>query len=243
MAERRNRKIIAIHQPNYLPWLGYFFKIFSCNVFVFLDTVQFSTQSYTSRVAVKNNRGEKIWLSVPILKKGLFGQNINEVKINYNEKWVKKHLATLYQNYSHTMCMRTFFPLIEEIITNEYVSISELNIALITKLTKLIFAESNVEFVRASNLGPLSGNKSHLLCEICSQLNADVYLSGSGAKSYNDKNVFDQYGIELKYYDFVHPVYEQTTSTFLEGLSIIDLIFNCGQDTYKILVDKNHYVQ
>jgi hypothetical protein len=195
--------------------------------------VQFSPQSYTCRTKIKQNNGEVIWLTVPIYRR--FGQLINEVEINYTHNWVKKHLETIRQNYAKSTYLNRYFPLLEDIYKRKITQLSELNITLIKMLIAQI-KSNGIKIVRQSELSNLEGSKNTLLINICKAVGATHYLSGFGARNYNEEEEFKTAGIELIYSDFVHPEYKQTKLPFSPGLSIIDLLFNCGSDSYDILM-------
>jgi len=219
-----NHKVIAIHQPNFLPWIGFFYKMLKSDVFVFLDNVQFSKNSYQNRVKIKSSQGA-IWLTVPVLHK--FGQLTKEVKINNREQWREKHLKTLELNYKKASFFKPVFELLQEIyFKEEWELLVDFNIELIFSISK--FLEIETEMIRASSLN-VSGKSTDLLINIAKELNASIYLSGKGGANYQDEEKFRANGIELKYSDFTHPVYPQLWGEFIEGLSIIDLLFNCGE--------------
>ena len=105
-------KIVAIHQPNFLPWLGFFYKMLKADLFVFLDNVQFSKNSYQNRVRIKTSQGQQ-WLTIPVFHS--FGQLTNEVQINNKENWREKHLKTLEMNYKRTPYFKIIYNMLESI--------------------------------------------------------------------------------------------------------------------------------
>jgi len=221
-----NHKIVAIHQPNFLPWLGFFYKMLKSDIFVFLDNVQYSKNSYQNRVKIKTPQGA-IWLTVPVSHK--FGQLTSEVEINNEEPWRKKHLKTLELNYKKTSFFKEVFELLQEIyLKKEWELLVDFNIELIFGISK--FLGIKTETIRASSLN-VSGKSTDLLISIAKELNASTYLSGKGGAIYQDEEKFKAKGINLVYSDFRHPVYTQAWGEFIEGLSIIDLLFNCGNDS------------
>jgi hypothetical protein len=225
-----NHKIIAIHQPNFLPWIGFFYKMLKSDVFVFLDNVQFSKNSYQNRVKIKSSQGA-MWLTVPVLHK--FGQLTKEVKINNREQWREKHLKTLELNYKKASFFKPVFELLREIyFKEEWELLVDFNIELIFSISK--FLEIETEMIRATSLN-VSGKSTDLLINIAKELNASIYLSGKGGANYQDEKKFRANGIELKYSDFTHPVYPQLWGEFIEGLSIIDLLFNCGEKSLEYI--------
>lgn len=226
-----DNRIIAIHQPNFLPWLGFFYKILKSDVFVFLDNVQFSKNSYTNRVKIKTPVGEQ-WLTVPIFQN--FGQIIKEVKINNSINWREKHLKTLEMNYKKSGFFSEVISIIEKIYySNHWVFLSELNIDLIFAICDYLGIKNN--FCLASELN-ITGKSTELLISIVKNLRGNVYLSGSGGINYQDEMMFEKNSISLIYSDFNHPKYTQLWSAeFIKGLSIIDLLFNYGKKSINIL--------
>jgi hypothetical protein len=219
-----NKKVVAIHQPNFLPWLGFFYKMIKSDIFVFLDNVQFSKNSYQNRVKIKSSKGA-IWLTVPVLHN--FGQLTNEVKINNKELWREKHLKTLELNYKKALFFKPVFELLQEVyFKEEWELLVDFNIELISKISN--FLGFKTELIKASSLN-VRGKSTDLLIDIVKRLNGSIYLSGKGGANYQDEEKFRENGIELTYSDFKHPIYPQLWGEFIEGLSIIDLLFNCGE--------------
>ncbi len=223
--------IVAIHQPNFLPWLGFFYKMLKADIFVFLDNVQFSKNSYQNRVKIKSSQGA-IWLTVPNLHN--FGQLTKDMRMNNKEPWREKHLKTFEMNYKKAPYFNTFYPLISEIYyKKDWELLSEFNIELIKIICNFLGIKTKT--IKASDLD-VSGSSTGLLVSIVKKLGGSVYLSGYGGMKYQDEEKFKENGIELIYTDFKHPVYPQLWGDFIEGLSIIDLIFNCGKESLKYLV-------
>ncbi|MBL7074886.1 WbqC family protein [candidate division KSB1 bacterium] len=232
-------KKVAIHQPNYIPWLGYFYKMAKCDVFVFLDIVQYPRgQSFASRNKIKTSNGP-IFLTIPVnIPKGYEGK-VKYTDVEFSDQiWKQKHLRTLELNYKRAK----FFNEIFEIYKKQLLSMDnliELNINLIQA-----FADDlgiDVETIRLSEILSEFGQKTRLIIDICNKLNANKYLSGTGGgKEYNDEKLLNDNGIELLYSDFIHPVYPQLWGDFIPNLSIIDLIFNCGPDSRNYLLKKNN---
>jgi hypothetical protein len=217
-------RIVAIHQPNFLPWLGFFYKMLKSDIFVFLDNVQFSKNSFQNRVKIKSSQGA-IWLTVPILHN--FGQLTKDVRINNKEPWREKHLKTFEMNYKRAAYFKPFFELLQEIyFKKEWELLVDFNTELISHISK--FLGIKTETIRASSLN-VSGKSTDLLINIVKELNGSIYLSGKGGANYQDEKKFKNNGIELRYSDFKHPTYPQLWGEFIEGLSIVDLLFNCGE--------------
>lgn len=224
--------IVSIHQPNFLPWLGFFYKIYRCDIFVFLDNVQFTKNSFQNRCKIKTPQGVA-WLTEPVLIKKKFGQFTDEVEFNNRLPWRKSHLKTLEMNYKRAPYFERYFPKLEEIyLVKDWKYLSEFNIELIKLICKEL--SINKRFESASQIG-VEGKSTSLLIDICRKLNTTSYLSGEGGAKYQEEEEFKKANIKLIYSDFKHSVYPQLWGEFVEGLSILDLLFNCGDKSVDIL--------
>jgi hypothetical protein len=222
--------IAGIHQPNYIPWSGYFYKIAKSDVFIFLDNVPYTKNSFINRNKIKTQHGEA-WMTISVLTKGRYGQMINEVKINNNVPWGKIHWKTIEANYAKAPYFKEYKHLFEDIYQKNWEKLIELNEALI-KLICDILCIKNIKFIRASELG-VSGRNTELLINICKATGADSYFSGSGGKKYMEEESFEKEGVKLKYSEFQHPTYDQLWGNFSPNLSVIDLIFNKGGSNFE----------
>jgi len=225
-------RVAAIHQPNYLPWLGYFYKVINCDVFVFLDSVQYTKNSFINRNKIKTPQGA-IWLTVGVLSKGKYGQLISETKINNDISWSKNHWKSVSQAYSRAPYFDNYEKYLAGIYQKHWEYLADLNETLI-KANCDMLAITNVQFIKASDLN-VSGTGTELLINICKEVEADTYLSGFGGVKYMEEDKFRESGIELKYYSFEHPVYHQLWGDFIPNLAIIDLLFNEGERSLQIL--------
>jgi len=223
--------IVGIHQPNFLPWLGYFYKMVRSDRFVLLDTVAFAKGSYTNRVKIKGATGAA-WLTVPVLTSGKLGQPIRETMCSPTVDWRAKIVRTLETNYRGCPHYAAYGPDICRIISACGDNLAELNIALIQHLAGLL--DIHTPMVRSSEL-QAQGKAAELLIAICKELGADTYLSGSGGANYQDEQDFAAAGLKLIYTNYQHPTYAQPFGDFVGGLSVVDLLFNCGSDSAAIL--------
>jgi hypothetical protein len=223
--------IIAIHQPQYLPWIGYFHKMLKADVFCYLDNVQFKKNEWQNRNRIKTARGWQ-WLTVPVTYR--FPQRINEVKINHAVDWRKKHWQALISNYSKAPFFKEHAIFFEQAYTRDWEFISQLNIFLIEYIrTKLDLADKPTAL--ASHL-KLSDDPTGRLIDICRALGADSYLAGRDGAKYMELERFRDSGIRVITQDFHHPSYPQRFGDFVPQLSVVDLLFNCGpQSLEKIL--------
>ncbi len=221
--------IIAIHQPNFLPWIGYFQKISAVDKFVFLDDAQLPRgKSFCSRTKILIN-GKESWLTIPILGKSEL-LLIKDVIVNNNINWKSKHLKTLTLNYKKTKYFDDIFMILEDVYDQKFSHLLvDYNIPLIIKIAK--YLNLRTEFLRSSEFSTINSKTGlEKIIEINKVLNADIYLSGSGkgSKRYIDAEYFKKENINLLWREFKCPNYSQLSNHFIPNLSIIDLLFNCG---------------
>jgi WbqC-like protein family len=228
----RSGRMLAAHQPNFLPWLGYFYKMQKSDYFIFLDDVQLSRRSYTSRVKIWTLHGAR-WLTVPIITKGRFHQVISQTEIQHTTNWNNRIISTLQINYGKCNYFKTYFPELEALLQSHHKHLIDLNISLIYWLAKQFDIHTPV--MKCSELQGVTGRATDRLASICKSVGIDRYLSGFGGQQYNDITVFNLFNIALLVYDFSHPVYPQRGLKFIPGLSSIDMLFNCGPKSGKIL--------
>lgn len=222
--------VVAIHQPNYIPWAGYFYKILKSDKFVFLDNVQYTKNSFINRNRIKGPNGTQ-WLTIPVTIK--FGDAINNA-IFADDRWAIKHMKTLDGCYSKSLYYESFRPGLQKLYKYTYSNIAELNIKLINEISSWL--KLRCEFYLASEITTKSQSDERLI-EIVKELNGRIYLSGKGGAKYQDEKKFNESNIDLKYYDFIPPVYSQVWGEFIPGLSILDLLFNVGSENARDILE------
>jgi hypothetical protein len=222
--------IMAIHQPQFMPWLGYFDKIVKSDIFVFLDTVQFKKNEFQNRNKIKTAQGW-MWLTVPVVYK--YPEHIDEVCINNRIDWRKRHMRTLEINYQKAPYSGDLFPNLKEFYAGNSGSLSEVNRESVLMLLKILGVHKEIKI--ASELGDFPEEPSERLAAICESLGADTYLSGAGGSDYLDLKPFNEKGIRVEFQNFKHPVYPQLYGDFIPNLSLLDLLFNCGPDSFNTL--------
>ncbi len=216
--------IVSIHQPDYIPYIGYFYKISRSDKFVFLDDCQFSNDNMHNWNRIKTPQGE-CKLKIPVEQH--LGDNINKVRTRDELKWKKKHLKTIEMNYLRAPYFKEIFPKFEELVNRDYTNIADMNIAVNTWIAKEFGFKA--EFSRSSEM-PIDTVNEERVIEICKMLGGDEYISGNGARAYQKQEHFDDAGVKLTYTDYKPIVYHQLWGGFIENMSVIDYIFNCGFD-------------
>ena len=214
---------VTIHQPQFLPWLGYLDKIDQADLFVVLDSVQFKKNEWQNRNRIRTAQGWQ-WLTVPVHYR--FPQKINEVTINNAVKWKNKHLQALISNYNRAPFFKEFLDIFQQVYSENWESLSELNILLINRLRTALGLDQRPA-VKASDYD-LREDPTDRLIDICKALKADTYLSGQDGVKYMNMERFKQSGIRVVVQDFKHPAYPQIFEEFQSHMSVVDLLFNCG---------------
>ncbi|WP_031515106.1 WbqC family protein [Desulfofalx alkaliphila] len=222
-------KIFAIHQPNYLPWIGFFHKMMSCDLFVYADDVLMSSKSVTHRNKIKGANGILL-LSVPLSLKKV---EINRVLICNTENWAERHYQTMQHSYARSPYWNDYKERFRDIYSKKWLRLVDLNVALIDLIRNILDIDTPTVF--SSQLPDLQGKKSERIVNISNILGVKTYLSGQGAKVYNDEEIFKRHGLELVYQQFNHPIYPQLWGDFVDKLSVVDLIFNCGPGSREIV--------
>ena len=225
-------KKIAILQSNYIPWKGYFDIMGSVDEFIIYDEMQYTKNDWRNRNKIKTTNG-LIWLTIPVKIEKL-NQKINETKIADN-KWYIKHKNSLQTNYGKATkfkeCKDFIFNIYEQASRLDY--ISEINYTFLNEINKFLKISTKISFSTDYNIGE---GKTERLINICKQSNSNIYLSGPSAKNYIDEALFTKNNINLEWFDYIgYKEYEQLYPPFEHSVSILDLIFNMGEDAYKYL--------
>jgi len=217
--------ILSANTPYFAPYPGFFEKVARADVFVLLDTVQFPRgTTWISRNRFKCASGT-LWVTVPVWKKGLGLQRIEEVRICHEGAWATKLLQSLAHAYQHAPFFKEHFGIWEQEVGRTYERLVDLNRALIAHLMDAL--EIGTRVVKLSDLG-IEGRGDALLVELCRRLGADTYLAQNGAASHLDTGRFRDAGLELCFFRPSSPVYPQLWGSFVGNLSAFDLLFNCG---------------
>lgn len=220
--------IVAIHQPNYLPWCGYFAKIMACDTFVFLDDVQLSKGSFVPRTRVRAGDGER-WYTVPVARSAF--QSIAAATIS-DPAWGMKHVRALEQEYRKAPAFGEVMSFLKPLLLGERTGLAESNIALIQEICRFLGLDRR--FVLSSSLD-VAGAGDDRLIGIVRALGGTEYLSGAGGQNYQDPAKFAAEGQVLTVRSYQPRPYEAPAFPFRPGLSIIDALFILGRDARDLL--------
>ncbi len=218
--------ICAIHQPQFIPWLGYLHKVQSADVFVLLDNVQFKKNEFQNRNKILMN-GEGRWLTAPVQFQ--FGDCLNEVKLPADSAWSRKLQATLDHAYGKAPHYRELGEGLKQILQRSWPNLAELNKATLEWLMACLGITTPL--LVCSQLPAFNTERTQRLVEICRHAGADTYLSGLGARDYLDLDAFERAGLQVVFQHFEHPAYPQGApghGAFVSHLSAIDGLFWCG---------------
>ena len=224
-------KKIAILQSNYIPWKGYFDMINMVDEFILYDEVQYTKNDWRNRNKIQTKQGVQ-WLTIPVRQKEL-SQLIKDTKIK-DKRWRKKHWSTIQQTYSKAKYFKEYKDIFEELYLNsdeEY--LSQINYKFIITICDILGINTKI---RWSNEFKLIEGRTEKLLGICKDCNADVYISGLAAKDYFDEDLAQKEGVKIEWMDYSgYPEYKQLHEPFEHGVTILDLIFNVGNDATKFM--------
>jgi hypothetical protein len=229
--------LVAIHQPNFMPWLGYFDRMIRADLFVLLDHVQFERRNYQNRCMIRLEDGTK-WLTVPVVqlsqKETILGKRIdNPTDLSGARWWGPNHFQTLRYAYRKSKHFDRYAPRLREILFARWDNLVDLNIATLEFVREALSIDTPL--VRSSTLA-CQGQKSALLLDVCQRVGASAFFGGmGGSREYLDKEAFAAAGMGVEWQRFTHPVYAQHgNAPFMKGLSVLDLLFNCGPEAAEI---------
>lgn len=221
--------IVTIHQPAYLPWLGYFEKIMKSDIYVFLDTVQFEKNSFSNRNKIKTPQGSA-WLTVPVKIKGHTGSSLMNLEIDQLQGWRNKHLKSIHANYKKAPRFEECYPKLERLYQFEYQRLSDFCYDQLLFWFKELGISTQI--IRSSQM-ELHSSKSQLVLDICTKLGAQSYISGMLGRDYLDELQFEKHNITITYQNYIHPIYPQLWGDFQPNMSIVDFWMNT--DDYRLI--------
>lgn len=226
--------ILTIHQPLYMPWLGFFHKMASADVIVILDDVAYSRGDYVNRNRIVGPVGSQ-FLTVPISAFNS-GSVIKDIEIS-GMGWKRVHLEKIRHSYLKTKHFSDIYSGVYELLQNwESRSLVDLDLAVIKHLMEILGIKTQIILQSAI---PVSGSGSNLIREISHHLKANTYISGPQGVNYLNIQDFEKDGTDLLFQKFVHPYYPQESDSFVENLSVLDLLFRFGSDALEIIMSTN----
>ena len=227
--------IITIHQPEHLPWLGFFNKLSKAKIFVILDSVPYRKNYFQNRNRIMGSNGVQ-FIGIPAVNVGHIEGTIATTKIAVqgNAKWRTKYLNTIKMSYSKHPFFDEVYPLLEKAIMMDTEYLADINFAIITSFADRLGFRP--EYIKSSALH-VKGSKSDLILDICKALKATTYIAGPSGRDYLNMQSFADAGIEVVFNDYHHPEYTQRkTKEFVPYLSALDLFMNCGFEEGKEII-------
>ncbi len=197
--------------------------------------MQYDKGSWRNRNRIKTPNGIQ-WITVPVQFKLSEGTVLNKIKINNTVNWRKKHLLSIKNNYSKSLFFKKYIDILEEAYTTDWDLLIDIDMFFIKKIVKSLNL-TNKEIVLSSGLN-IEGDTLERLVKMCKVFKADIFYEGSAGKNYIDEDYFNKNNIRVEYQDYKHPVYDQLHGDFIPYLSVIDLLFNHGNESLSILLNK-----
>ena len=224
--------IVSAHQPGYIPYIGLFNKMMQSDLFVLLDNVQYVKREWHNRNKIREYTKGWMWLTVPVHRKMGF-QQIKEITIDNSKNWRAVHRKSIQAAYGRTPYFHQYAGFFEDVYSMNWEKLIDLNETIITYIVNALDIQTKI--VKGSTL-KLVGKKTDLLIDMCKKTQSDTYLSGIGGRQYLDEEKFEEHGITLAYQDFHHPTYRQQNEPFIPYLSVIDVLFNLGNENSRKLI-------
>jgi len=218
--------IVTIHQPDFLPWLGFFDRWTKSDLYIVLDDVQFLRRGWHHRDKIKTQNGVQ-WLTVPVQKKSCYRQTIKEVKINNDENWCHKHLKTLQASYGKTPNFDLVYSRLRDIYNMDHDFLIEFNMELLRFCSKIFGIKTPIVFASEFNI---KSTGSQRLVDLVLSVGGDKYLTGVGSRDYLDEELFKKAEIEVRWQEFEHPIYPQLHGDFEYMLSVIDFFLTSPEE-------------
>lgn len=229
-----------MHQPHYLPWLGYLDKADRVDLFIYVDHVQFARKQWQNRNYVKTEQGHTM-LTVPVMQESQ-AERIDEKLIDDRRPWRKKHRRTIEQSYSAAPYWTRYGPRLLEIYDKPWERLGELAIT----STQFLLQEFGIAttFRRSSEFGMVPGAKTEMIADLCAKVGATTFLSGDGARDYLDVELLALQGVQVEWQRFIHPTYQQLhpRAGFLPRMAALDMLLNVGPDSLSALRETNRRV-
>jgi hypothetical protein len=228
-----NKKIVIV-QSNYIPWKGYFDLINRADVLVIYDDMQYTRRDWRNRNLIKTAQG-LAWLTIPVKVKGKYEQRIDETEVS-DHSWAEAHWKSIKNNYSRAACFSEFGPKIQDLYVEAagLSLLSQINFLFIQKICQWLGIETQIIW---SSQFPRVAGRTENLVHICKTLAAGEYISGPSAMKYMELDQFEDSNISLSYMNYDHyPKYPQLFGDFVHGVSVLDLLLNCGDGAAQYLI-------
>lgn len=225
--------IVSTYQPYFAPYPGFFSKALRSDILVLLDTVQFPQgTSWLTRNRFKNDQGI-LRITIPVWKKGIGLQKINEVKICHEGRWAKKHLESLKTAYANAPYLKDHLTFLDKIFTEKFNNLIDFNLKIIMHLKEHLRIPTKVMLLSEMDI---EAKEPELSVEICKKVGASHFMMQQGAKKHLDRDIFQKTGVELIFFNYSPIIYPQLWGHFIPNLSIFDLLFNYGPKSHDILI-------
>ncbi|HJP18091.1 MAG TPA: WbqC family protein [Nitrospinota bacterium] len=230
-------------QPSYLPWLGYFEQIHKTDLFILCDELQYEKYSWRNRNRIRTKHS-LVRLIVPVVSSHTPEKQIKDIKVDYSTNWRKKHWLSLFYNYNNSPFFKNYMVFFKDVLKKKWEHLSDLNIEIIRELCR--YLNIKTEIVVSSQLkledkfrkNFKSGDATDRIIFYCNEFGANTFYEGKAGKNYVNEEKFAEESIKLEYQNYQHPVYPQTGDDFISHLSAVDLLFNCGEKSLDILLNK-----
>lgn len=226
---------VAIHQPEFMPWLGFFYKMALSDLYVVFDHVQFKKRYFENRNLIVSPKNETSYISAPVITKGRYTQAIKDTSIDNSQDWKD----VLLKKIKHFYCKAPYFDkyygdLCDVVNGREHALLLDFNVDIINFFRKHLGI--SVPMVYSSKMNVEEYKGSDLILQICISSNAKTYLCGSSGKGYLKEEDFSKKGIRIDWLEYKSPVYKQLSGTFISNMSTLDLLLNCGEESLSILM-------
>jgi hypothetical protein len=221
---------VAIHQPQYLPWLGYLAKWAAADLLIFLDTVQYQKNGWQNRNRVKTSDGAR-WLTVPV--RARLGARIDEIPIDERQPWARRHLATIEQSYATSPHLPAHRDALRRLYDDRWTELVAVATASVRWLGHAVGIRTPT--CRASELAVTATDPTDRLVRLCRAVGATTYLAGRDGATYLELGRFRDAGIDVLQQRYEHPVYGQPHGPFVPFLSGLDLLLSAGNEALDVL--------
>lgn len=230
--------ILSGHQPNYWPYPGLLGKIMQSDKFVYVTKVQFEKKSWQKRNRIRTKEGWG-YIQIPVITKGKYDQKICEVEIDNISDWRTKSIKTINLLYGKAPFYKQFKDFLEDLYTRDWKLLQDIDIYIMNYLLEMLGCDTSIYYDKDYDF---KGTKTAMLVDMCKDLECDTYLSNLGSSAYVKIAEFVDNGLQHQYIDYVGQIYPQQFSGFESGLSVLDLLMNCGiEESRNIILDSSNY--